>query len=59
MYEKVRKETRDGDGEAKEKMRSELGAWGFDEEKDLQALDSETRSEIKAVLRAMKEVLKD
>ncbi len=59
MYEKIRNETREGDEESKNRIRSELGAWNFDEEKDLQNVDPDTKSEIKAVLRAMNEVLKD
>ncbi len=57
MYDRVRSETREHGAEGRERMRAELDAWSFDPERDLAGLDPDTRSELKAVLRAIDELM--
>ncbi len=57
MYDRVRQETIENGAEGRERMRGELDAWDFDPDRDLQSVDAETRSELKAVLRAIDELM--
>lgn len=57
VYDRVRSETREHGAEGRARMRAELDAWKFDPDRDLAGLDADLRSEVKAVLRAIDELM--
>ncbi|GEM_PF-85583 len=58
MYERLQQTLRDRGSEGREEARALRAGWGFDPAKELAALPVEVRSEVRAVLRAMDELLK-
>jgi thioredoxin 1 len=58
MYDRIRIEVRENGDEGREKAGAEHAAWDLDVDAALGALDADTRSELKAVLRAMDELIK-
>ncbi len=59
MYRRIRDASREGSPEAMQRAREEYQKWGFDPAERLQALDADTRGEIKAVLRAIEQLLSE
>lgn len=57
-YRHIRDALREQGGDARPGLRAEYDAWDFDREGELATLDADTRSEVKAVLRAIDELLK-
>jgi thioredoxin 1 len=59
MYERLRLTLRDRGSEGREEARALRSAWNFDPTRELAGLPAEVRSEVRAILRAMDELLKD
>ena len=57
MYSSIRHEIRENGDEGRGRARLKHEGWGFDPARDLADLDDDTRSEVKAVLRAIEELL--
>ena len=58
MYDRIRTEVRENGDEGRVKAAAEFEAWDLDVDKELGALDADTRSELKGVMRAMDELIK-
>ncbi len=57
MYSSIRQEIRENGDEGRGRARQKHEGWGFDPAQALAGLDADTRSEVKAVLRAIEELL--
>ncbi len=58
MYERLRALLRDRGSEGREEARALRAAWAFDPARELAGLDADVRGEVRAVLRALDELLK-